>query len=299
MDQNTLEVTERSEVFEFASLRDMVNQALQQNFGEIQLSNGVSSGFKDLDKVTQGFKKGTLTTIAVKPGMGKTALMLSIANNVAIKNNYSVAIFSSERSSKKITHRLIESETGMSLDKLIRGKLKPSERDHMYSLVSHIAKANVYLDDSPSLSADELFKKVKQLKGKNSVDLIIIDYLELMSVGISSTDDRPEQLSQIVASLRSIAQELDLPLLLFSQIPGQYPGNIINRPGLQDIPVYISELSDVVMYLHRSDMGYGVGAPKDAQDIVELIVGKNAGSMEQNIVQLRFIESLAKFTDAD
>lgn len=298
MDQNTLEVTERSEVFEFSSLRDMVNQALQQNFGEVQLSNGVSSGFKDLDKVIQGFRKGSLSTIAVKPGMGKTALMLSIANNVAIKNNYSVAIFSSERSSKKITHRLIESETGMSLKKLLKGNLKPSEKDHMYSLVSHIAKANVYLDDTPGLTADDISQKLKMLRTNTSVDLVIIDYLELLAADDKNTDERPEQLSRIVSTIRNIAQELNLPVLLFSQIPGHYPGNVLKRPSIQDLPVYLSELSDVVMYLHRSDVNYQNGKGNEPQNYVELIVGKNHAANEQTIVHLRFIESLAKFTDA-
>jgi replicative DNA helicase len=297
MEQNTLEITERSEVFEFASLRDMVNQALHQNFGEVQLSNGISSGFKDLDKVINGFKKGQLTTIAVKPGMGKTALMLSIANNVAIKNHHAVAIFSSERSSSKITNRLIESETGMSLDKLMNGKLKPSERDHMFSLVNHIAKANIYLDDTQNLAVDELVLKARQLKMSNNIELIIIDYLELLAAGGYNEISREEQLSDIVSKLRNVAMELNLPILLFSQIPGQYPGNVMKRPVLSDIPVYLSEFSDVVMFLHRTDLNIGNSKGNQYNDIVEVVIGKCNDLKSESIVELRFIESLAKFAD--
>jgi replicative DNA helicase len=297
MEQNTLEITERSEVFEFASLRQMVNQALQQNFGESQISNGLSSGFRDIDQVISGFKKGQLTTIAVKPGMGKTALMLSIANNVAVKNNHSVAIFSPERSSTKITNRLIESETGMSLDKLLNGKLKPSERDHMFTLVSHIAKANMYLDDTPNLSVDELLQKTRQLKTMHNVDLIIIDYLELLTTSITDIDNRKEQLSKIVRVIKDIARELNVPIVLFSQIPGSYSESLSRRPAMKDLPAYLTELSDVIMLLHRSDLYQKQGKNGDNHNLVEVVIGKFENQMNENIVPLRFIESLAKFTD--
>jgi replicative DNA helicase len=297
MEQNTLEVTERSEVFVFASLREMVNQALHQNFGEVQLSNGISSGFKDLDKVINGFKKGQITTIAVKPGMGKTALMLSIANNVAIKNNHAVAIFSSERSSLKITNRLIESETGMSLEKLKNGKLKPSERDHMFSLVNNIAKADIYLDDTQNLSVDELALKARQLKLSNNIELIIIDYLELMTTTAFDQDSREQQLSTIITSLKDIAEELNVPILLFSQIPGQYPANVLKRPVLSDMPSYISDHSDVVLFLYRSDLNIHNSSSAQESDMVEVIVAKNNDQKQEHIIQLRFIESLAKFAD--
>lgn len=297
MEQNTLEITERSEVFEFASLRQMVNQALQQNFGESQITSGLSSGFRDIDQVISGFKKGQLTTIAVKPGMGKTALMLSIANNVAVKNNHSVAIFSPERSSTKITNRLIESETGMSLDKLLNGKLKPSERDHMFTLVSHIAKANMYLDDTPNLSVDELLKKTRQLKIMHNVDLIIIDYLELLTTSIIDPDSREEQLSKIVHIIKDIARELNVPIVLFSQIPGSYSESLSRRPKMKDLPVFLTELSDVIMLLHRSDLYQRKGNIDENHNLVEVVIGKFENQKNENIVPLRFIESLAKFTD--
>ena len=296
MEQNTLDVTERSEVFEFASLRDLVNQALHQNFGEIQLNNGLTTGFRELDAAIKGLKKGQLTTIAVRQGMGKTALMLSMANNIAVKNNHSVAIFSPERSSKKITNRLIESETGMSLDRLINGKLKASERDHMYSLVSYIAKANIFLDDTSNPSMDDLLKKARQLKISNNIDLIVIDYLELLISGYDQNESRQEKLGRIVAELKDIAAELNIPVLLFSQLPGFYPANILQKPSLKEIPVFLSEISDVVLFLHRSDMKPN-GEAKHSHDLVELVIGKYNGQKSDQVVELRFIESLAKFTD--
>lgn len=297
MEQNTLEVTEQTEVFAFASIRELVNQTLQKNFGKSDYLNGLSTGFKALDQATGGFQKGQLITIAVKPGMGKTAFLLSLANNMAIKNNYSVAIFSAERSNEKMTSRLIESETGMSLEKLQYGSLKPSEKDHMYSLVSSIAKANIYFDDTQALAVDDLVRRCRQLKLKHNADLIIIDYLELLSTHISDPDSRNEQLSKIVKRIREAAHELNLPVLLFSQTPAPFPSfGQVKPPSLKDLPVFLSELSDMVIFLHRSGLTQTNGhAPGKA--MVDMIVAKHVDASRQTTVPLAFIESIAKFVD--
>ncbi|MFW6275381.1 MAG: replicative DNA helicase [bacterium] len=298
MEENTLEVTERSEVFEFTSLREMVNQTLHQNFGENTVFNGLSSGFTDIDKVISGFKKGELITIGVNAGMGKTAFMLSLANNIAIKNKHSIAIFSPERSSAKITNRLIESETGMSLSKLKNGKLNPREKDHMISLVSNIAKSNVYLDDTPNIFADELMKKARQLKINQNIELIIIDYLELLGAHAFEADSREEQLSTIVHQIKDIARELNIPVVLFSQIPGNFNGFGSPRPSLKNIPVFLAELSDVVMFVHRTDLFPGTSNGDSGQEnLVDVIIGKFEEHNQEVVVPVRFIESLAKFTD--
>lgn len=294
MEQNTLEITEQSEVFEFASIRELVNQALKKDYSGQNSLNGLTTGFRALDNVTGGFQKGQLYTVAVKPGMGKTAFLLSIANNLAVKKNYCVAIFSSERSNLKITNRLIESETGMSLDKLRKGTMKASERDHVDSLISSIAKARIFLDDTPSLSAEELVKKSRQLKIVHNVDLVIIDYLELLSTSITDTDSRSEQLNKIVHTIKEIARELNLPILLFSQIGS--PFNFMQKPSLKDLPVFLSELSDSVMFLHRSDL-FPSGKNGHGKDVVEVIVAKQPQLSEPLTVELTFIESTAKFAD--
>lgn len=296
MEQNTLEVTERNEVFEFTSLREMVNQTLHQNFGENTVYNGLSSGFRDIDKVISGFKKGQLVTIGVNAGMGKTAFMLSLANNIAIKNKHSIAIFSPERSSEKITNRLIESETGMSLAKLKNGKLNAREKDHMISLVSNIAKSNVYLDDTPHLYTDELVQKARQLKINKNIELIIIDYLELLNSNLYDTESREEQLNTIVHKIKNVAIELNVPVMLFSQLPGNFNGFSAPEPSMKNLPVFLTELSDVVMLLHRSDLYKTHNGAKE-QNLVDVIIGKYEGKNENIKVPVRFIESLAKFTD--
>ena len=297
MEQNTLDVTEQTEVFAFTSIRDLVNQTLKENFGQNLPLKGLSTGFKALDHATNGLQKGQLITIAVKPGMGKTAFLLSIANNMAIKNNYSVAIFSAERSNQKMTSRLIESETGMSLDKLQNGLFKDSERDHMHSLVRSIAKAKIFFDDTPTLSIDELVKKCRQLKLNHNIDLVIIDYLELLSTHIVDPDSRAEQLSKIVRKIKEISHELNLPVLLFSQMQHSFPGFIRGRqPSLKDLPIFLSELSDVVMFLHRNGFN-GDHEHTPGKSLVDVVIAKHQDLADQTVIPLNYIESIAKFVD--
>lgn len=297
MELNTLDVTEQPEVFAFTSIRDLVNQTLPEKFNPAGGLNGLSTGFRALDNATGGLVKGQLITVAVKPGMGKTAFLLSVVNNMAVKNDYSVAVFSAERSNQKMTNRLIESETGMSLDKIQNGTFKASERDHMHSLLSGIAKANIFFDDTPALSIDELVKKCRQLKLKHHADLIIIDYLELLSTHIADPKSRAEQLSAIVQQIREAGRELNTPILLFSQMQGSFAGfGTAKRPSLRDIPVYLSEQSDMMMFLHRSDLGLTNGK-QPGKAVVEIIVAKHHDPEKQTIVPLAFIESIAKFAD--
>ncbi len=295
MEQNTLEITEQSAVSEFASIRELVNQALEKEFGENLVPNGLSTGFKSLDEVTGGFQKGQLSCIAVRPGMGKTAFLLSVANNLAIKNNNTVAIFSTERSNMKIANRLIETETGMSLNKIQTGDFKPSERDHMLSLVSSIAKAKLFLDDTPNLSVEELVRKARQLKMQHQVDLIIIDYLELLTIS-ADVENREEELSKIVQEIKAVAGELDIPILLFSQLAGVYTGGAGSLPELKDLPAFISEYPDQVMLLHRSDL-FAREEKEQGKGMVELVVAKCRNQDQQKVVPLTFIESIAKFVD--
>ena len=297
METNTLEITEQPEGLGFTSIRELVNQALKKNFGNKLTPDGVSTGFSALDKATGGLQKGQLYTIAVRPGTGKTAFLLSLANNMAVKDDYSVAIFSSERSNIKMTNRLIESETGMSLDKLQSGTFKDSERDHMLSLLSNIAKAKIYLDDTPALSIELLAKKAKHLKEQHQLDLIIVDYLELLTTGDVNGDDHLSQFAAMVQSIKSLASELGLPVLLFSQasvpVNGKTP-----RPAISDLPDYIQKDSDVLMMLHRND-AFPFPGNSEGKNAVELVVkiNQSGGAQEEVVLPMTFIESIAKFAD--
>jgi len=296
MELNTLEIKEQTEVFGFTSIRDLVNKTLRNNYGAVKTGNATSTGFKKLDNVIGGFHNGDLITIAVKPGMGKTAFLLSVANNLAIKNNFSIAVFTSERSSQKITSRIIETETGMSVDQLLTSNMRASDRDHLHSMLGNIAKSKIYIDDTPALSISELKKKAALLKATNSADLIIVDYLELLTTSIDDSDNRAEQLRKISEELKSIARNLNIPILLFSQI-GQ-TGGFLQKPLASDLPNYLSEHSDTLMILHRSDLQKSDKNGK-GRDLVELLVLKNASEYSSVSVPIYYINSISKFVDAD
>ncbi len=297
METNTLEITEQPEGLGFTSIRELVNQTLKKNFGDKLTPEGASTGFAALDKATGGLQKGQLYTIAVRPGMGKTAFLLSLANNMAVKDDYAVAIFSSERSNIKMTNRLIESETGMSLDKLQSGKFKDSEKDHMLSLLSNIAKAKIYLDDTPALSTDLLAKKARYLKQQQQLDLIIVDYLELLKAEDLNGGDQLSHFAKMVQSIKRLAAELDLPVLLFSQaavpVSGKSP-----RPAISDLPDYIQQDSDVLILLHRND-AFPIPGNSEGKNAVELVVKTKSadGGAQEAVYPMTFIESIAKFAD--
>jgi len=294
MEMNTLEIKEQTEVFGFTSIRELVNKTLQNNFGTRKSGNVTSTGFKKLDNVIGGFNNGELTTIAVKPGMGKTAFLLSVTNNLAIKNNYSVAVFTAERSSQKITSRLIETETGMSVDKVLHSSLKASERDHLQSLIGNIAKAKIFIDDTQLLQVEELGKKAVQLKESRQLDLIIIDYLELLTTSNLDQESRPEQLSYILSSLKLLARQLDLPILLFSQFGAS--GSFLQQPAAEDLPDYLAGFSDTLMILHRSDLA-NEGRNGKGKDVAELLVLKNSFESPVLSVPITYINSISKFVD--
>ena len=296
MRENSPDITEQSEVFEFIRIGEIIDQALQKKTTKENSFDGLSTGFFEIDKVISGLQKGQLITIAVRPGMGKTAFLLSMANNIAIRNNNSIAIFSSERSSLKITNRIIESETGMSVGKLKSSDISHFEKDHLNDIINNIAKAKIFLDDTPSISVEELVKKSRQLKCIHNVDLIVIDYLELLSTYSSSDNGREEQLNTIVHTLKSIAEELNIPIVLFSQLQGlglEY--NFSKKPSITDIPVVLSEISDVVMFLHRYDF---IGKAGRKSENVEMIIARHDNQNKDTVVPLKYLETIAKFANS-
>ena len=293
---NTLEVTEQPEGLGFTSMRNLVNQTLEKDLETMLQPGNIPSGFRALDKCLGGFKKGQLYIVAVKPGMGKTAFLLSIANNMAIKDDYAVAIFSSERSNLKMTKRIIESETGMSLEKLQSGIFKESEKDHLRSLLSYIAKAKIFIDDTASIALDDLARKAVQLKDGLGTDIIIVDYLELITVTESATTDRPAQLAEILDQLKALAHKLDIPVLIFTQSAAMVNGQGNSaEPSAFGLPGFLQKASDVLMLLHRND-AFPVYT-KSGKSAVELKIIKKGSPEEEYMVPLHFIGSIEKFAD--
>ena len=266
--------------------------------------SGVSTGFEKLDILTSGWQPSDLVIIAARPGMGKTALALSMARNISVKQNIPVAFFSLEMSSVQLITRLISSETGLSSDKLRTGKLADHEWQQLNIKVSDLESAPLYIDDSPSLTIFELRAKARRLASSHGIKLIIIDYLQLMNIGSSNkAGNREQEISTISRNLKALAKELDIPVIALSQLSRavETRGGT-KRPILSDLRESgaIEQDADIVSFLYRPEY-YGINewddemkTPSEGQG--EFIVAKHRNGALDSI-KLRFVANLGKFED--
>ncbi|MBK8499512.1 MAG: replicative DNA helicase [Flavobacteriales bacterium] len=265
--------------------------------------SGIPTGFVQLDKITAGWQRSDMVIVAARPAMGKTAFVLSMARNIAVEHKKAVAVFSLEMSSTQLVTRLIASEAGISSEKLRKGDLSDSEFTILHQHIARLTNAPIYIDDTPALNVFELRAKARRLKSQHNVDLIIIDYLQLMtSGGDNRGGNREQEISGISRSIKSIAKELDIPIIALSQLSRAVEtrgGD--KRPMLSDLRESgaIEQDADIVCFLYRpeyykiyeDDHGSTLG-------IGEVIVAKHRnGALDT--VRLRFIPELAKFTDLE
>lgn len=265
---------------------------------------GVPSGFTALDRITGGWQKSDLLILAARPGMGKTAFVVTMAKNAAVDFNKPVAIFSLEMSSIQLVKRLISSETELAQDKILKGNLENHEFVQLNERIKKLATAPLFIDDTPALSIFELRAKARRLKENQKVELIIIDYLQLMSGGPDGKGNREQEISQISRGLKSLSKELEIPIIALSQLSRQVenrPGGS-KRPQLSDLRESgaIEQDADMVMFIYRPEY-YGLEVDENNEPTrgrAEIIIAKNRhGALET--VKLRFIGQYAKFADLD
>ncbi|MBS1638211.1 MAG: replicative DNA helicase [Bacteroidetes bacterium] len=277
-----------------------IEAAAQQTDGLI----GVPSGFTALDRITGGWQKSDLLILAARPGMGKTAFVVSMAKNAAVEFNKAVAIFSLEMSSIQLVKRLISSETEITQDKILKGNLDNHEFVQLNERIKKLSVAPLFIDDTPALSIFELRAKARRLKENENIELIIIDYLQLMSGGPDSKGNREQEISNISRGLKSLAKELNIPIIALSQLSRQVenrPGGS-KRPQLSDLRESgaIEQDADMVMFIYRPEY-YGLEVDENNEPTkgrAEVIIAKNRhGSLET--VKLRFVGQYAKFADLD
>jgi replicative DNA helicase len=292
-----LEVTERKQVLAFSSSRDIVNQALKNTIKNTNSSpaDAVPSGFYKLDQKTSGFKKAELTAIAVRPGMGKTSFLLSLVNNMAIKQKRSVAIFSSERSAAKIIQRLIETETGVSLNKIRDGRLSDSEKDHAQTMVNNISNADIHINDDPNPTVETISENSRMLVTQHKPDIIFVDYLEMLAANIHQPEVRKEEYEHIIDELSKLAKELDIPVVVFSQIAGS---TNTSRPSINDVNQYLKEKAQNLLFLHRQNT-MEINSNGLPSGYTELLVARDSHCDKPGKVAIKFIESIDKFVNLE
>ena len=268
--------------------------------------SGVPSGFSDVDKLTSGWQPSDLVIIAARPGMGKTALTLSMARNMAVAKNIPVAFFSLEMSSIQLITRLISSETGLSSEKRRTGNLEKFEWEQLNVKVSSLENAPLYIDDTPSLSIFDLRAKARRLSSQYGIKLIVIDYLQLMTAGGSNKNgNREQEISTISRNLKALAKELNVPVIALSQLSRavETRGGS-KRPILSDLRESgaIEQDADIVSFIYRPEY-YKIDEWDDEERTpstgqAEFIVAKHRNGGLSNI-RLKFISNLGKFENID
>lgn len=269
--------------------------------------SGVPSGFTDLDRITGGWQRSDMVVLAARPGMGKTAFVLSMARNMAVDHKVPVAVFSLEMAGVQLVNRLIASETGISSEKLRKGTLSDAEYQMLHQRIGKLAEAPLFIDDTPAISIFELRAKCRRLKAQHGIDMVIIDYLQLMTAGGDTRGgNREQEISQISRSIKSIAKELNIPIIALSQLSRSVEtrgGD--KRPILSDLRESgaIEQDADIVCFIYRAEY-YGFTDPKDhpqqkdPRGLGELIIAKHRnGALDT--VNLRFQGELAKFSNYD
>jgi len=265
--------------------------------------SGIPSGFDEIDNITSGWQNSELIIIAARPGMGKTAFVLSMARNIAVNYKMPVAVFSLEMSSLQLINRLITAETGLDQQKLRSGKLDKWEWEILHNKIKDIEKANIYIDDTPALSVFDLRAKCRRLQSEHGVKLIIVDYLQLMTTR-DHRGNREQEISHISRSLKSIAKELEVPVIALSQLSRavETRGGSDKRPVLSDLRESgaIEQDADIVSFIYRPEY-YGVSewdvspsGPTEGE--AEFIIAKHRNGPTHRS-RLRFESKLIKFTN--
>ncbi len=288
------------------SLVIQAKKRIEEIAGKEGLS-GIATGFDKLDEVTSGWQPSDLIIIAARPGMGKTAFVLSMARNIAISFNHAVAVFSLEMSSVQLITRLISSETGLSSEKLRTGKLEKHEWEQLSVKVKDLEKAPLFIDDTPSLSIFDLRAKARRLKSQHDIKIIIVDYLQLMTAGGGGKGggNREQEISTISRNLKALAKELDVPVIALSQLSRAVETRgASKRPLLSDLRESgaIEQDADIVSFIYRPEY-YKIDEWDDdehtpTQGQAEFIIAKHRNGGLENI-RLKFIGQYGKFDNLE
>ncbi len=266
--------------------------------------SGVPTGFTKLDRITGGWQRSDMIVLAARPGMGKTAFVLSMARNMAVDYQVPVAVFSLEMSAVQLVNRLISGEAEIEGDKLRRGSLDDHEYHKMHDRITRLAEAPLFIDDTPGLSVFDLRAKCRRLKAQHGIDMIVIDYLQLMTAGGNNNKgNREQEISTISRSIKGLAKELDVPIIALSQLSRAVESRGGDKkPMLSDLRESgaIEQDADIVSFIYRPEY-YGIDVDEEGNSLKgvgEIIIAKHRnGSLDT--VQLRFKGQYAKFVNMD
>ncbi|WP_129599851.1 replicative DNA helicase [Anaerophilus nitritogenes] len=268
-------------------------EELYQNKGGI---TGLTTGFADIDRKTSGLQRSDLILVAARPSMGKTAFSLNVAQNAAIKGDASVAIFSLEMSKDQLVQRMLSAESHIEIQKIRTGTLNEDEWPKLAKAMGPLAQAKIFIDDTPGISVMEMKAKCRRLKIEQGLDMVLIDYLQLMS-GDGKNESRQQEISTISRSLKGLAREMDCPVVALSQLSRAPEMRADHRPILSDLRESgaIEQDADIVMFLYRDEYYH---PDSEKKNIGEVIIAKQRNG-STGTVELAWLGQFTKFANLD
>jgi replicative DNA helicase len=304
--ENIIDAAEKS-VFNLSERRirrdlESIQTVVSQYYDRVsQLSQrseeifGVPTGLSDLDKVLGGLQKSDLLIIAGRPASGKTGFLLTIAKNAALKHKKHVAMFSMEMSNEQLVQRMIAQETGINSQDLRSGKIKEDQWDVFTKAIEVLGDSKIYLDDTPALTPIQMRTKCRRLHLEHHIDLVLVDYIQLMS-SESRTDNRVQEVSYISRNLKTLARELNVPVLAAAQLSRAVEQRSDKRPMLSDLRESgsLEQDADIVMFIHKKNE---LSNENEKAQLIELIIAKHRNGPTRDIDMI-FIKDLAHFYNA-
>jgi replicative DNA helicase len=268
-------------------------ERLFNNKGE---TTGVASGFRELDDKTSGFQKGDMILIAARPSMGKTTFALNLAENAALRSGKSIAIFSLEMSKEQLAYKLLCSEAHVDMLKLRTGNLDDKDWENIAKASGPLASAKIFIDDTAGISVMEMRSKCRRLKLEQGIDLIVIDYLQLMS-GSKGNESRQQEVSEISRSIKALAKEMQCPVIALSQLSRAPEARADHRPMLSDLRESgsIEQDADLVMFLYRDEY---YNKETEDKNVGECIIAKQRNG-PTGTVKLAWLGQFSKFGNLD
>lgn len=298
-EKGIFEIAQKGQKSDFAPIKEvlieniaMIDKAIQTQ-GQVV---GLPTGFKRLDEVTSGLHRSDLVIIAARPAMGKTAFVLNIAQNAAIKSGASVLIFSLEMSKAQLGQRLLSMESRVEMQKLKTGNIERGDWDRINMALDSLSKTNLHIDDTPGISVLEMKNKCRRLKAEKGLDLVIIDYLQLMKGEGKANDSRQQEISNLSRYLKLLAREMDCPVLVLSQLSRAAEQRQDHRPVLSDLrdSGAIEQDADMVIFLYRDD--YYNPDNSEKPGICEVNIAKHRSGPTETI-DLTWVSRYTKFSD--
>jgi replicative DNA helicase len=297
-EQSIYEISDLKTKQSFSAIKEIVKDSFKQieeaaeNGKDV---SGLATHFTDFDKLTSGLQRNDLIILAARPSMGKTSLALNIAENVSIKEDASVAIFSLEMAKEQLVTRMLCSQSRIDAGKIRKGQMSDYDWPKLTKAAGFLSDAKLYIDDTPAPTVLEMRAKLRRLKKDKGLDLAVIDYLQLIKPNAAKNSNREQEISEISRSLKSLAKELSIPIIALSQLNRSLESRTNKRPMMSDLRESgaIEQDADVIMFIYRDEV-YNEDSPD--QGIAEIIIGKQRNG-PIGTCRLAFINEYTRFED--